>query len=325
MISLIIVNTNGLKFLPRFFDTISKQTYKDTEIILVDNASTDSSPQFVKKNYPNVKIIPYENHGWGAACNRGAEAAKGEYLMFFNEDMYLPEDFCEKMVTFRKQYEKKYNNIGAIGCKITPFDTNPDQTPEYYGGKLDLLGFPSDNHNPQKPVFIINGCPFFIRKDVFWEVGGYDEHIFLYGEDADIAWRLKLYGYVNNDTYLPHFGGGIVGTMRPQKLAYVIHGSFILLLTNYHFITLIFILPIYFLYFWILNIGLFLFTKGNYRYNLALIQTYWKTLQKLPSIAQFRKKVQQERKKNDFEMLHYFTVIPSVVLNVYYKRIKKKN
>lgn len=326
LISIIIVNYNGRKFLPRLIKSLKNQIYKNIEILLIDNTSKDSSVLYIKEKHPNINTVIIKNNGYGSACNIGAKHAKGKYLMFFNEDMYIPKDFVEKMIKCRKTLKNGGKKMGAIGCKIVPFDTNPKKTEPYYGGKLDFLGFPNDNYNPNKNAFIINGCPFFIEKKLFLSIKGFNKNIFLYGEDADFSWRLKIFGYdnyINNKTCLYHYGGGVIGKMSPKKLAYIIYGSFIPVISNFNTFILILILPIYFIHLFFLNFAILIYAKFNVKYNLALIQTYMGFFKKYKAIIKHRKFVQKKRKRYDFDIIENFTLMPSVLLNIYHKRIKK--
>lgn len=321
-ISVIIVNHNGKKYLPRLIQSILKQDSHSFEIILVDTASTDDSIKFVSKKFPSVQIIQSVNNGFGVACNVGAKKAKGDFLMFFNEDMYLPQDFISQMVKWYENNPHK-NKIGGVGCKIVPFDSDPSKTPNYYGGKLDLFGYPSDILD-QTQAFVINGCPFFIKRNLFLKVGGFNKNIFLYGDDSDLSWRLKLCGYdcfINNNTYAFHLGGAITGGLQPKKVAYLIYGSFIAMLTNYQALSLILILPFFICYYLILHVALWIYMKGDFTYNTQLFSQTGNLFLNWRSIWEVRQFVQQLRKKTDLQVLNNFSFIPSIILNYYYKQI----
>lgn len=324
MISIIIVNYNGYRFLSRLLNSIKNQSYKDYEIIFVDNTSSDDSIVYIKNNYPSVKTYIVENRGYGTACNFGAKNALGKYVMFLNEDMYIPKKFLKDML-YRYQYIKKHKskNIGGLGCKIIAFDSDPKKVSDFYGGKIDLLGFPNDNKNPRQEAFIINGCPLFIDRKIFLKSKGFNENIFLYGEDADLCWRLTLFGYqqyVNNNMYLFHYGGGVTGAQTPKKVANIFYGTLIPVVTNYGNVMLFIFIPLYTLFILLINIAFLVFTKGNIQYNIEVgknLITFFKNIQ---SISKMRKFVQKNRIKSDKEILKHITLIPSVILNLSYKR-----
>lgn len=321
-VSVIIVNHNGKKYLPRLIQSFLKQDFKSFEMIMVDNGSVDDSIGFVSKEFPAVRIVPSVNNGFGMACNEGAKTAKGDFVMFFNEDMYVPKDFISQMVSW---YDKRKNKkrIGGVGCKIIPFDSDPAKTPSYYGGRLDLFGYPSDIQN-QKTPFVINGCPFFIKRRLFLEMGGFNPNIFLYGDDSDLSWRLKLCGYhcfINNETYAYHLGGAITGGLEPQKVAYLLYGSFIAVLTNYQIVSLIMLFPFLILYYTVLHVALWIYMKGKFKYNIQLLSQTGHIIIQWRSIMEVRHFVQRKRTKTDLQVLKNFTIIPSIILNYYYKQV----
>lgn len=326
-ISLIIVNRNGRKFIEKIIQTSLSQSYKAFEVIVVDTSSSDNSIKVVRSKFPKVKILEVENKGFGFAANAGAKYAKGEFLMFFNEDMYLPKNFIEALVSFRKDFKKKYQKtIGAIGCKIIPFNSKANDEPPNYGGKPDFLGFPTDVTNSKETPFIINGCPFFIGKNLFLKSSGFNPNIFLYGEDEDICWRLNIFGYkhfICNDTYVFHYGGGAINKNKEKKVANVIASSLIPVIVNYGGFMLFIVTPIYFLYIFVINIGILLMTKFNLNYNIEIAKVYLKIFRKLPSLLKFRAWVQKRRKVGDLQILKKFSLMPAILRNLSYKKLIK--
>lgn len=327
-ISIIIVNHNGKKFIKRMVQTALDQLYKPFEVIVVDTQSTDNTLDYITKIFPYIKTLSVKNNGFGFAVNEGVKKAKGDFVMFFNEDMYIPRNFIKSLVEYRQKLMRHRNNIGAIGCKIIPFDSNPSMTPAYLGGKIDLLGFPTDVKNPKEIPFIINGAPFFIQKKLFQKTGGFNPHIFLYGEDEDICWRLNIFGYNNficNDTYLFHLGGGVINKNKERKVANVLASPVIPMLTNYSTLMLLLILPVYAIFFALINIGIFIATKFNLNYNIEIMKVYLNIIKNIPELLKFRFWVQNNRKINDFTILKKFSFIPSIIRNLSYKRLIKIN
>jgi len=98
-ISIINVNYNGKKFLKAFFLSLKKLDYQNFEVIFVDNASSDGSVEFVKRNYPTVRLIENKkNLGFALANNQGAKIAKGKYLFFLNNDTKIHPEAVSKLV-----------------------------------------------------------------------------------------------------------------------------------------------------------------------------------------------------------------------------------
>jgi GT2 family glycosyltransferase len=99
LVSIIIVNWNGRQYLSECFSSLKKQEYTDTEVIFVDNASTDDSVEFIRKHYPRTKIIENtKNLGFAGANNIGFHQAKGELVLFLNNDTRVTKTFLTELV-----------------------------------------------------------------------------------------------------------------------------------------------------------------------------------------------------------------------------------
>jgi len=323
-ISIIIVNYNGRRFLERLFATLNDQTFKNFEVIFVDNDSKDDSVDFIRQNYSEAKIVRLKNLGFGTGCNIGAESATGKYLIFLNEDMYLPEDFLEKIIAFRASLDKNNNKkIGGISCNLINFDSDPQEVRENYGASIDLFGFPVKGKNPED-IFAISGSPFFIAKEVFQAAGGFNENIFLYGEDIDLSWRLKIFGFNNfvfQQTQIFHYGGGTTGFFGPEKISENIFSSYIPMITNYKLLTLIFLIPFYFIYLTAVTLVIFIGKQFDGHYVIAILTKLGMILRNMKKILSFRKFVQSKRVKSDIFIFRYISLIPAFLQNKSYKKL----
>ena len=136
-VSIIIPHWNGIEILSECLDSLTQTEYSDKEIIVVDNASTDGSPDWVNINYPSVKLIENDqNYGYAGGCNRGADAATGDYLIFLNNDTIQDPKWIDPLVDFLDLNP----DVAAVQPKILNFF---DQTKFDYaggaGGWLDIL------------------------------------------------------------------------------------------------------------------------------------------------------------------------------------------
>jgi len=194
-VSIIIVNWNGKEFLKDCLTSIRKINYEKSkyEVILVDNGSTDGSVEFVEKNFPWVKIVKLKkNYGFAKGNNIGAKVAKGEYLVFLNNDTMVTKDWLINLVRPMEKNEK----IGSCTSKIL-FYTEKNKI-NAVGGKKSIFGINysiGENEDKNKfkkpfPVFFPQGCSMIIRKDVFKKIGKFDEDFFCLEEDSDLGWRL---------------------------------------------------------------------------------------------------------------------------------------
>ncbi len=319
--SIIIVNYNGMRWINENIESFSRQTMRndDYEIILVDNASTDGSVELVEEKYPHVRVIRTENNGFGSACNVGAGRARGKYLMFFNEDIFVEECFLDKYHARLKEGNFDDDTFGTAGCSIWGYDKRPTSQSNEYGAGIDLLAIPSINLS-SKRHFYNAGCPLLVKKNSFLKVGGFCENIFLYSEDLDLCWRMKIYGYEHyffSDIKIFHYGGGVVGPFSSQKLSFYITGELNCVWNNYS----IYLLPII----------LFLQTS----FYLAIILIYIITLKwKLAAtilrafygfysnnfinVLKYRHIVQGAREVSDWAVLKKVYLIPSRLRNFLY-------
>ena len=199
MVSIIIVNLDGCEYLKVCLQSLSSLTFKNHEIILVDNNSTDNSIKFVKENYPPIKIIENkENLGFAGANNIGAKEAKGKYLLFLNNDTRVTPDFLDKLVIRMEQD----STIGMCQSKLLLMDEP---------GKLDVLGsyltstgflkhiglneVDKGQYDQERELFSPRGACTVIRGNLFEKLRGFDKDFFAYFEESDLAWRVWLAGY----------------------------------------------------------------------------------------------------------------------------------
>lgn len=249
MISIIIVNFNGLKWLKKLFDSLAKQTYGDFEIIFVDNGSQDDSQDFIEKNYCKsdleINIIKSKkNLGFAGGNNLGLAKARGDYILLINNDVWIEKEFIEKIYRFYKEnkfdvispYEKKYNGQKFF-CK--------------YHRKMDFLGYPvaAKDKNGDKSGFYLPGVCLFFKKEFYQKTRGLDNNFFMYCEEADWFWRLNLlkksFSFVP-DLFVYHYIGGSTGKKINYKLfLWRNQNTLQMLLKNYAWHNLIWVLPIY--------------------------------------------------------------------------------
>lgn len=222
-ISVILVNHNGLERTRNAVKSVKKSSPR-SEVIVVDNNSTDGSVECIRREFPDVKLIPStENRGFGAGSNKGAGVALGEFLFFLNPDTMLSEDtpcLLGAIMEFN-------SDIAACGPKLVDddrtfqlsFGPDPSLVKEW---KLRRMHRRLQKRNPSvqaelesrysamREVDWVTGAALMIRRDVFQKVGGFDETFFMYFEDADLCRRVRKLGlkvlYVPS-TKVVHFGG----------------------------------------------------------------------------------------------------------------------
>lgn len=322
IVSFIIVNYDGEKFLPKLIDSILDQSIKSYEVILVDNDSKDNSVKIISLKYPSVKIIKSLNIGYGKGCNLGAKYSHGEYLVFLNPDIYLDRNYLKNILKVHQQKTLQYpETIGCLNCKISDYTPKSISDSITNGSIIDIFG------NPRQPCpaksnddsFHVMGTGLFIKKKVFIDIGQFNPNFFLYGEEVDLCWRLKTQGYRNiftNDTVIFHYGGASFGDNRPYQVALMVYGAFLGAITNYQSITLIFLLPLYLFYIILLFIGLSLKNKLNPKYGGELIKQFQIFFKNYSKIFKFRKFVQKNRTISDLKLLRDISFIPTIFTRI---------
>jgi len=191
MISIIIVNYNGKYDLIECLESLKKLSYENFEIILVDNNSVDGSTEFVAANFSNVKIIKLEkNYGFAAANNIGAKTAVGELFLFLNNDTIVTPYFLNELIKPLLSDEK----IAICQPLLFRIDGSIDSSGDY----VDVYGRSYSTTNIEdkiKHILSARGAALLIRKDIFWELDGFDSEFFFAFEDIDLGWRAWIYGY----------------------------------------------------------------------------------------------------------------------------------
>lgn len=198
LVSIVIINWNGIGDLKDLLPSLKKVKYKNFETIIVDHGSTDGSIEYVKKNYPKIKLLEKKrNLGFALGNNVGVKKAKGEYILLLNNDTIVKPDFLGRLVVGLEE-----ENIGVVQPKIIFADSKKLQSAGTYftnTGFLYHVGYNKDpnlaKYNKRKEIFSANGSCMLIKREVIEKVGLFDKDFFLYFEETDFCWRVWLAGY----------------------------------------------------------------------------------------------------------------------------------
>jgi GT2 family glycosyltransferase len=227
-ISIIVVNYNGGDFLRGCLASLSRQTFRDFETIVVDNASKDDSLSRIAEAPERMTILrETTNHGFAAGNNLGARHAKGRWLALLNPDAEADPDWLENQL--RAVRERPSHRIVA-SLQISMSDSRVlDGAGDCYlaYGYAWRGGFGrSTRETPQAgECFAPCGAASFFPRDLFLDAGGFDERYFCYHEDVDLGFRLRLLGEAcqfDPRCRVRHAGSGITG--RASDFA-VFHGA----------------------------------------------------------------------------------------------------
>ena len=198
LISTVVLNWNGKDYLYPCIRSIKEQTYSNIEIILVDNASTDGSIEFISHLFPDLHVmINQKNLGYGGGTNQGIGRAKGSYIFVLNSDTEIDE----KCVEFLWRCIETHPKIGAATPKILLYDKRDTIDAAGLIVYPDGLSIGRGRMEPQEKycrgeeVFFGSGCASLLRKEMLDEIGLFDDDFFAYAEDTDLGWRARLAGW----------------------------------------------------------------------------------------------------------------------------------
>lgn len=227
-LSIIIVNYNVRLFLEKCLLSVEKACAGiDTEILVVDNNSTDGSREYLPPKFPGIRFIWNEtNQGFAKANNQVLKIATGEYILFLNPDTIIPEDCLKKCIS----YFETHTDTGALGVRMLNGDGKflkeskrafPSAAASFWKMAGFARLFPRSKvfakyylgHLPEtqtNEVDVIAGAFMMIPKKVLDMTGGFDERFFMYAEDIDLSYRIQQVGYkviYFADTTITHFKG----------------------------------------------------------------------------------------------------------------------
>lgn len=244
-IAVVILNWNGAKLLEQFMPSIT--AYSDeAKIYVADNASTDNSIAVIKEQFPSVTIIRNDgNYGFAKGYNVALEQVEEAYYALVNSDVEVTKDWLTPIIsTFDSE-----PNIGIIQPKILDYKSK-----EYFeyagaaGGFIDQFGYPycrgrlfdtieKDNgqYNDELEIFWASGACFFIRKEVYRKLNGFDDDFFAHQEEIDLCWRAFNMGYKAKYTFksvVYHVGGATLNESNPKKTFLNFRNSLLMLTKN---------------------------------------------------------------------------------------------
>lgn len=303
-VSLLMLNWNGIDFTRQAIKSLLKLSYPSFEIILVDNGSRNNEGEILKREFENnvTVVINKKNIGYAAGMNLAFSRAKGEFVMFLNNDMQFPKNWLNPLVDTLLRDK----TIGACQPKIR--DLRAKNKFEYAaaaGGFIDIFGYPfargrifssieTDSGQYNDPIRIAWGGVLLARRKLLKKIGVFDPIYFNYAEDVDLCYRIYRAGYTV--MYVPtstvyHYGGGVLGKNMGRKMFFIHRNHIILLLKNWDTKRLLYVLPPRLL----MDMASFFYymSTGYATISLAMIKSYTSLVIMLPQIYKSRKKLMQ--------------------------------
>ncbi|RMF06890.1 MAG: glycosyltransferase family 2 protein [Candidatus Neomarinimicrobiota bacterium] len=264
-ISIIIPHWNGISVLSECLDSLLGDVPEDTEIIVVDNHSTDGSPQYLKERYPQVRLVENrENRGYAGGCNDGAAVASGRYYLFLNNDTIHRPGWIQTLVAALEAEP----DVAAVQPKILNYyQRDLFDYAGGSGGELDLFVYPfargrifqsqerdEGQYDDPVDIFWASGTALMVRAECFREVGRFDESFFAHMEEIDLCWKFHLQG--KRVKIIPsaviYHRNAVTLTMYSFRKYYLNHrNSLMLLLTNYNLPLTLYLFPLRFVLEWV--------------------------------------------------------------------------
>ncbi len=245
--AVVILNWNGKKYLEQFLPPLVKYSQgDDIQIVVADNGSKDDSVSFLKKSYPDIKLLEFDkNYGFTGGYNKALFQLEAEYFVLLNSDIEVTENWLVAPVRLLDSDTK----IGAVAPKIkSRHNKNMFEYAGAAGGYIDKFGYPfcrgrilseieedKGQYNRQAEIFWASGAAMFIRADLYKKAGGLDEDFFAHMEEIDLCWRLQNMNYkivYCPDSEVFHVGGGTLSNDSPHKLFLNYRNNLFLLYKN---------------------------------------------------------------------------------------------
>lgn len=245
-IAVVILNWNGKDLLEKFLPDVVKYSPESLATVYVaDNASSDDSVDFVRDNFPSVKIIQNSaNGGYAKGYNDALQNLEEEIFCLINSDIEVTPNWLEPIM---KGFQND-DSVSIIQPKLLDYKNN-----EYFeyagaaGGFIDKYGYPycrgrvfetlekDENQFKNSEIFWASGACFFVKREVFNELNGFDEDFFAHMEEIDFCWRAKNNGHkivFMKDSVVYHVGGATLSNQNAKKTFLNFRNSLFTLVKN---------------------------------------------------------------------------------------------
>lgn len=231
-VAVIILNWNGRKLLEKYLPAVTATTDSGiADIIVADNGSTDSSAEFVREHFSEVKTLAFDsNHGFAGGYNLALKMTGYRYTVLLNSDVEPRQGWLGPLYEFMEANP----GVAAVQPKILSL-RNPGKFEHAgaSGGYLDVNGYPycrgrvfttvetdRGQYDDTADIFWASGAAFMVRTALYGKAGGLDEKFFAHMEEIDLCWRLRLMGYricVVPQSEVLHLGGASLDYSDPRK------------------------------------------------------------------------------------------------------------
>lgn len=245
-VAVVILNWNGKKMLEKFLAGVVACTEPLGRVYVADNASTDDSIAYLKKEFPQVPLIQLDrNYGFAEGYNQALKQIQATYYMLLNSDVEVTAHWLEPLV----QYMESHADVAACQPKLLSyFQKDSFEYAGAAGGYLDYLGYPfcrgrvmntleadRGQYDTVARIFWATGAALMIRSEDYWAAGGLDGDFFAHMEEIDLCWRLNTMGrklVCVPASVVYHWGGGTLPKENPHKTYLNFRNNLLMLYKN---------------------------------------------------------------------------------------------
>ena len=256
-VALVLLSYNSRVYLERFLPFVLKTEYPDYCLIIVDNASTDDTLEFLQKEYPQIDILHIDiNRGFTNGFVESLVCIKAEYYALLTSDVEVSPQWLTPLVVAMDEDEK----LGACQPKIKAYkERDLFEYAGASGGYMDKFGYmfcrgrifdivekDEGQYNEPMDIFWASGAVFLIRSKIYHEVGGFDNDFFAHMEEIDLCWKVQRAGYgikVIPASEVYHVGGSVILYGSPEKIFRNYRNNLVLLTKHLPLGRLVWMLP----------------------------------------------------------------------------------
>lgn len=322
LVSIVILNWNGMEHLETCLPSVTTQSYENVEVIVVDNGSTDGSIEYVEQNFETVKLVCNEtNVGFAEGNNIGIRVASGDCIVVLNNDTEVDKDWISSFMKVANEHPE----VGMLACKILSYYDRkqidcvghliyPDGLSRGRGrGEID-----EGQYDKIVEVAFPSGCAALYRREMLEQIGLFDKDFFIYVEDSDLGIRGRLAGwkclYVP-DAVVYHKYSATMGGYSPGK-AIMIERNRIwflvknlpipMILSSFYYTFLRYLLQTYDATFGSGAAKQFVSSGSKWTVVSVLFKAYWSALQGVPEMLKKRRVIRKQRQVTNREVKRWY-------------------
>lgn len=308
-VSAVVVNYNHFSLLRQCLQSLYHSDLPELEVIVVDNCSPEDGLDEITADFPQAKFLfQKSNLGFSAGCNTGIREARGEYVFLVNNDAMVAPTGWGKL----PEYFAADPTIAAVQPKIL---IDGGQTINNCGLRVQYLGFAWDHHYRQsahavqqaEDLAAFSGAAVVLRRDILEQIGAFDENYFMYHEDVDLSFRLRLAGYtirLQPELMVEHHYSY---KRDPQRFYYLERNRWFTVIKTYSWKALVLLGPALLL----MEVGMWMFSAQQ-RWFRKKIASSFAVLLALPRLIGMRKQIKQAAVKHFYQSLMGGIVFPEL-------------